>query len=72
MIKVLIDEKVVKLNSLNDLDLVNLVAKCKSYDDDGDGRILAISPVGPEWKEYYKNRCGEIIDYTVGYGEYLD
>ena len=72
MIKVLIDQKVVKINSLNDLDLETLVAKCKSYDDDGDGNILAISPVTSEWKEYYENRYGEIIDYIVSYGEYLD
>ena len=72
MIKVLIDQKVVKLNSLNDLDLEALVAKCKSYDDDGDGIILAIIPVTSEWKEYYENHYGESVDYTVGYGDYLD
>ena len=60
MIKVLIDQKVVKLNSLNDLDLETLVTKCKSYDDDGDGIILGIVPVTSEWKEYYENRfCNE-------------
>lgn len=72
MIKVLIDQKVVKLNSLNDLDLETLVTKCKSYDDDGDGIILGIVPVTSEWKEYYENRFGESVDYTIGYGDYLD
>lgn len=72
MIKVLIGQEVVKLNSLNDLDLEALAAKCKSYDDGGDGIILAIIPVTSEWKEYYENRYGESIDYTVSYGEYLD
>lgn len=67
MVKVLVGEKVIELKSLNDLDLEKLVVKCKSYEEDGDGRILAITKVSPMWKEHCKG-----ADYTVRYGDYLD
>ena len=73
MIKVAMpNDKVITLNSLNELDLESLVVNCKSYDNGGDGIILAITPVEPQWKNYYENEYGEAVDYTVGYGDYLD
>lgn len=72
MVKVLLGGKVIKVNSLNDLDLEALVAHCKSYNDDGDGNILAISPATPRQKELYKEEYGEDVDYIIVYGEYLD